>query len=171
VEKNPLYADVSQADMEAQFALAMQIRDKTSQANEAVIRIRDIRKQSDDRLQKAGPRAATLKADADALKAKLSAVEEEIYQVRNQSGQDPLNFPIKLNNRLAALRRSVETGDARPTDASFVVFKDLSAELDTQLARLTAIERTDLAAFNKRLVAAKLEPIKSPGTRMKGSGI
>lgn len=161
IEKNPNYADVSQADLEAQFALAMQIRDKTSAVNQAVIRIRDIKKQLDERLQKAGPKAAGLKAPADSLKGKLSGVEEEIYQVRNQSGQDPLNFPIKLNNRLAALRRSVETGDARPTDSSYVVFKELSAELDAQLARLNEIERVDLASFNKRLSAAKLEPVSA----------
>jgi len=159
VEKNPLYSDVTQADLEAQFALAMQIRNKTSEANEAVIRIREIKKQADDRVQKGGARAAKVKPQADALKAKLSEVEEEIYQVRNQSGQDPLNFPIKLNNRLAALRRTVETGDARPTDSSYVVFKELSAELDARLSRLSEIERVDLQAFNKRLVTGKLEPI------------
>ncbi len=167
--KNPLYADVSQADLEAQFALAMQIRDKTSAANDAVIRIREIRRQADDRLQKAGGKAARLTPPADALKAKLGAVEEEIYQVRNQSGQDPLNFPIELNNRLASLRRSVETGDARPTDASYVVFKELSAELDARLARLKEIERTELAAFNKRLVSAKLEPIAVAPKAIPGS--
>jgi hypothetical protein len=167
VEKNPLYADVSQADLEAQFVLAMQIRDATSKANDAVIRIREIKKQADDRLQKAAARSARLRPYADALKTKLGVVEQEIYQVRNQSGQDPLNFPIKLNNRLAALRRSVESGDARPTDASYVVFKELSAELATQLARLNDIEREDLAAFNKRLVSAKLEPI--PVTQKAGT--
>ena len=97
---------------------------------------------------------------ADALTKKLSEVEEEIYQVRNQSNQDPLNFPIKLNNRLAALRRTVETGDARPTNASYQVFSELSAELDVQLAKLKNIRDTDLAAFNKTLVFWNLEPIK-----------
>jgi hypothetical protein len=63
-------------------------------------------------------------------------VEEDVYQVRNRSNQDPLNFPIKLNNQLAALARSIETGDAKPTDASYVVFKELSARLDALKARL-----------------------------------
>ena len=91
---------------------------------------------------------------------KLSEVEEEIYQVRNQSNQDPLNFPIKLNNRIAALSRTVETGDARPTNASYQVFKELAAELDAQLAKLKKIRDTDLAEFNKTLVFWKLEPIQ-----------
>ena len=87
-------------------------------------------------------------------------MEEEIYQVRNQSNQDPLNFPIKLNNRIAALRRSVETGDARPTSATYVVFRELSAELDAQLARLKGLVNGDLAELNRMLVEKKLEPIR-----------
>ena len=97
---------------------------------------------------------------ADALTRKLSAVEEEIYQVRNQSNQDPLNFPIKLNNRIAALRRSVETGDARPTNATYVVFRELSSELDIQLAKLKALVSVDLDTLNKLLAAKNLEPIR-----------
>ena len=82
--------------------------------------------------------------------------------MRNQSNQDPLNFPIKLNNRIGALRRSVETGDARPTNASYVVFKELSAELDAQLAKLKELKTKDLAEFNKTVEFWKLEPIKFP---------
>jgi len=64
---------------------------------------------------------------------KMTAIEEALYQVKNQSAQDPLNFPIKLNNRLASLRRSMENGDARPTDGAYQVFKELSAELDEHM--------------------------------------
>ena len=64
-------------------------------------------------------------------------MEEELYQVRNRSGQDPLNFPIKLTNRIAALRRSVETGDAKPTDAALRMLEELSAELERQLTIIT----------------------------------
>ena len=69
---------------------------------------------------------------------KLTKIEEDLYQVRNRSGQDPLNFPIRLNNRLAGLQRSVETGEARPTAAAYVVFKELSSDLDRELAELAA---------------------------------
>jgi hypothetical protein len=78
------------------------------------------------------------------LLAGLSRIEEELYQVKNQSGQDPLNFPIRLNNRLAALERSVETGDARPTAGSYQVFKELSAELETQMDALNALLQNKL---------------------------
>src|SRR5207248_2338712 len=131
-------------DLQEQFDLAMKIRDKTSEANQAVIDIREIKKQAKDRADKTKDPAIT--AAADAMTRKISEVEEEIYQVRNQSNQDPLNFPIKINNRIGALRRSVETGDARPTNASYQVFKELSAELDVQLSRLKGLRTTDLAA-------------------------
>jgi hypothetical protein len=56
----------------------------------------------------------------------------------------------------------VETGDARPTNASYQVFKELTAELDVQLARLKALKAAELVQFNKTLVFWKLEPIKIP---------
>ena len=91
----------------------MKVRDRVTEANEAVIRIRDIRAASP---AGSASRDPELRAAADRLLPTLAEVEEALYQVRNRSGQDPLNFPIRLNNRLAALGRSVGTGDARPTD-------------------------------------------------------
>ena len=99
---------VTTADLEAQFELASRIRDRTSQANEAVVQIRDVRAQLDERLE--GSSDSGLLADGGALIGELTEVEEALYQTKNRSNQDPLNFPIRLNNRLASLRRSVETG-------------------------------------------------------------
>ena len=87
-------------------------------------------------------------------------MEGEIYQYRNRSNQDPLNYPIRLNNKLAALQGIVESGDARPTDQSYAVFKDLSARLDKELARLEALVKADVPGFNSLLTGLKLEPIK-----------
>jgi len=92
---------------------------------------------------------------------KLSAVEENLYQVRNRSGQDPLNFPIKLNNRIAALGRSVQTGEARPTAASYVVYRELSAELDVQLRQLDRLIGADVASFNRLLADRNLDRIQA----------
>jgi photosystem II stability/assembly factor-like uncharacterized protein len=159
VKMDPRVTHVTEADLVEQFDLAIKIRDKTSEANQAVILIREIKKQAKERVEKA--RDPQLAAAADLLAKKLSEVEEEVYQVRNQSNQDPLNFPIKLNNRLAALRRSVETGDARPTNAAHAVFKELSDELDLQIAKLNGLLKTELSAFNAMLTGKKLEPIRS----------
>ena len=148
----------SPADLQAQFDLAMQVRDKLSAANQAVIDVRKIRDQVNDRLGKT--QAADLHSAGDALNKKLTGVEEAIYQVKNRSGQDPLNFPIKLNNRIGYLLGVIEGWqDARPTDQTYTIFKQLSAELDAQLAILKAAESGDLAAFNRQLVAANLQSV------------
>ncbi len=134
VRKDSRLGNVSQADLEEQFLLASQIRDKVSEANEAVILIRKLKKEIKDRNDKAkDPAIATA---GERLEARLSRVEEELYQVRNRSNQDPLNFPIKLNNLLGALGRSVTTGDNKPTDQSYAVFEELKARLAVEKKKL-----------------------------------
>ena len=150
VERDPREINITQADLEEQFKLASAVRDKTSEANEMVIRIRDLKKQIDDSVKK----APALNAPGERLATRLSAVEQDVYQVQNRSGQDPLNFPIKINNQLAALLRIIETGDAKPTDQSYVVFKELSAQLDAIKQRLDAILSGDLSTFNSAATAA-----------------
>ena len=86
---------------------------------------------------------------------KISAIEENLYQVKNQSGQDPLNFPIKLNNRLASLRRSMENGDAKPTDGAYKVFSELSKELEQHLEKLNQIISSDLPKVNQLMKRAR----------------
>jgi hypothetical protein len=130
IRMDPRLKGVSVGDVTAEFKLAMQIRDQTSKANEGVIKIRLIKNE----LLKEEPS----KVNKSILK-QLSTIEEELYQVKNQSSQDPLNFPIKVNNRLAALERSVETGDSKPTDASYKVYDELSAELQKYLDSLNKV--------------------------------
>ncbi len=146
IKRNPLYADVSDADLQEQFALSLEIRDKVTEANNAVIRIRSVKRDVADRLTRSTD--ATLTEAGDRLTKNLSAIEEEIYQVRNQSGQDPLNFPIKINNRLASLLGIVSAGDGKPIANAVPIFTDLKAELKVQTDRLQRVMTTDLAAFN-----------------------
>ncbi len=145
VTKDPRLTGVTDADLAEQFKLSMQVRDKTSEANEMVIRIREIKKNIADRVKK----DRSLDAAGERLSTKLSAVEEDIYQVRNRSNQDPLNFPIKLNNQIAALMRVVETGDAKPTDQSYVVFKELNERLEAIKKRYEEILKSDTNGFVK----------------------
>jgi hypothetical protein len=158
VRKHPLYTDVADADLKEQFDLAIQIRDKVSEANNAVLQIRGVKSQVADRLSKAAS-DAKLKAAGDTLTKNLSAVEEEIYQVRNQSGQDPLNFPIKLNNRLATLLSMVCHGDGKPIGNALPVFKDLTAELKVQTDKLQQVLTRDLTAFNTEAKRLSLDPV------------
>lgn len=159
VKRHPLYTDVTDADLKEQFDLAIRIRDKVSEANNAVIQIRSVKSQVVDRLSKPAS-DAKLKAAGDPLIKNLSAVEEEIYQVRNQSGQDPLNFPIKLNNRLASLLSMVNHGDGKPIGNAQPVFADLSAELKVLTDKLQQVLEHDLAAFNAETKRLSLDPVR-----------
>ncbi len=156
------------ADLRAQFDLAMRISERTSNANDAVFMIRDIKTKVDAAIEASGNNQVLVRA-GEALKEKLSGPEGEIYQVRNQSGQDPLNYPIKLNNKIAALLGVVMSGDYRPTDQSYEVFAILSAELQVQLDILKGTIDTDLAAFNRLLAEIDLEEIV-PHDRSKDGG-
>jgi photosystem II stability/assembly factor-like uncharacterized protein len=156
VKRHPLRS-ATDADLKEQFDLAIQIRDKVSEANNAVIRIRALKDQIKDRLAKSPD--ARLADAAGKLTAGLSAVEEAIYQVRNQSSQDPLNFPIKINNRLASLLRVVTTGDGKPIGNAQPIFKDLVAELKVETDRLQQVLASDLPAFNAEATRAGLEAV------------
>ena len=158
-----LLAGITDADLQSQFDLAMQVRNKASQANDAILLIRGIKGQVDDRIKKLdtgkkGKPSATLVA-ARGFNEKLSAVEGEIYQVKNQSSQDPLNFPIKLNNKIAALQGIIESADAKPTDASREVFKMLSDKLDGQLSAMDNTIKTELPKLVALLQKQKLDTV------------
>ena len=145
------------ADMTQQFNLAIQIRDKVSEANNAVIQIRRIKDDVKDRVSKSPD--PQLKAAGDRLTESLSAVEQDIYQVKNQSGQDPLNFPIKTNNRLASLLGMATRGEGKPTANIVPIFEDLKKELKAETDKLDEVLSADLAAFNTAAQKAGVSPV------------
>lgn len=148
---------VTLADLQARFDFALRIRDRVTDANEAVLRIRSIKTQIDDRLGQNDN--AELQELGGTVAGRLSGVEGEIYQVQNQSSQDPLNYPIKLNNKIAALQNLVEGAESRPTDQSFEVFEALSGQLETELEQMTLVIQQDLARLNELLRELGLDPI------------
>jgi hypothetical protein len=161
VGMDPRALDVTMEDLRRQFELAIQVRDRTSQANQAVIDVRKIYSDIEDRVGEDG----SIATQAQQLRSKLGGVEESLYQVRNQSNQDPLNYPIRLNNKLAALQGAVEGVQGAPTAQTYVVFEELSQRLDVQLEALNQIIITDLAEFNRLLQSKNLEPIPDPRAR------
>ncbi len=163
VKRDARLAAVTDADLQAQFDLARRVTAKVSLANDTVLRIRALKAQVQDRASKAvrdPKRDARYAAAAESLTAALTAVEGEIYQWRNQSSQDPLNFPIKLNNKLAALRGTIESADARPTAQSLAVFEELSGRLDAEIAKLEALLKGEVAAFNRLIAGRRLPPVR-----------
>ncbi|MGH9424883.1 MAG: glycosyl hydrolase, partial [Terriglobia bacterium] len=143
--------ETPQAELQEQFDLLMKVREKLSATHEAINNIRDIKKQTEDVAKRAEnhPSKATIADASKKLNQKLSAVEEELIQVKIKSNQDALNYPIKLNNKLAALAGTVGSADTRPTKQEYDVFADLSLKVDFQLAKLKDIVASELPAFNK----------------------
>ena len=154
IERDPRVTGVSDADLKARFDLAQAVTAKVSEANKAVLLVRKLRSQAEAQV-KAGK---TLPGEATALLGKLATVEAELYQVKNQSRQDPLNYPIKLNDKLAGLIGVIDSADAPPTDGARAVFADLSGQLAGQLQALDAA-LAELPATNAALRAAGLQPL------------
>jgi len=142
---------LTQADYQKRFDFLLQVHDKLSEVHEAITRIRDVR----DQVKGVADRAkgttqdTTIAAAARALTEKLTRIEEALYQTKNASSQDPLNYPIRLNNKLAVLTDVAGSAAAPPTDQSYEVYKDLSGRIDAELGKLRGLISGDLVAFNQ----------------------
>ncbi|HEX3559327.1 MAG TPA: hypothetical protein VHU19_08980 [Pyrinomonadaceae bacterium] len=170
IRKDPRLSTTTE-EFQKQLALALKIRDKLTETHNAVAQIRDVKRQLSDLLARIGdqPNAKAVVDAGHDLNAKLSAVEEELYQTKNQSSQDPLNFPIKLNNKLAALGSIVGSADAQPTEQSYALYDELAAQIDAQLQRLNRMMTTDLKAFNNLVRSSDIPAVivkPSPGAAM-----
>jgi len=149
----------TQADLQAQFDFLVSVRDKLTETHQAIKQIRDVREQVNtimDRTEDHDGNEVISEA-GKAMLDDMKAIEEALYQTKNQSGQDPLNFPIRLNNRLSGVVGVVSNGDFRPTNQSIGVRDEISALIDVELAKLKTILDTDLPAFN-RLVREQAVP-------------
>jgi photosystem II stability/assembly factor-like uncharacterized protein len=165
VKKDPR-STATDADLVAQHDFLIRIRDQVTRANDAVRTIRNVKYQLGQRRSALTGDAATV---ASAFIDSLSAVEGEIYQVKNQSGQDPLNYPIKLNNQIAALSGFVASGDRRPPPQALEVYNTLIPQLDREMARLQRAMTTQLPRVNTALKAAGQAEIV-PSTDELGGG-
>ena len=81
----------------------------------------------------------------------IDAIEESLYQTRNESRQDPLNYPIRLNNKLTSLMRLVAIGDSRPTTQALEVQAELRQQIEQQLSMLDPVWNTRVPQLNERI--------------------
>jgi hypothetical protein len=154
--------DATPDDYAKQLSLALQVRDKLSATNDAVIRIRAVRQQLDEFAKRDDKRVSDA---AKALSAKLTTVEEDLYQTKNRASEDPLNFPIKLNNKLAYVMGTVESSDNAPTAQSYMVYEDVATRVNADLKTLDNLLNVDLAAFNKLVHDQGVAAVEAPKVR------
>lgn len=158
--KDPRIATTPE-EFKQQFDFLITVRDKVSEAHAAVNAIRDIRKQTDDlikRLEKE-PQKDTVQATAKKLNEKLKGIEEAIVQVKIKSGQDALNYPIKLNDKIATLSGVASSADTPPTKQTYDVYTFLTTKLDGLIAKYNDIVAGDLVAFNALVKALEVPAV------------
>jgi photosystem II stability/assembly factor-like uncharacterized protein len=138
----------------SQLELELQVRNKLSQANQGVVDAREVRGQIDeltDRL-KATAQAEKVKLVTDrarALSDELRVIEEGLYQTKNRASEDPLNYPVRLNNKLAALLSDIAASDTQPTAAQQQVYEDLATSVNAELNRLKQVMGDGVRGLNK----------------------
>ena len=163
IKKDPR-SDATDADLQSQFKMLLAIRDRTTDANMAVRSVRNMRWQVADRAPRlSGQPSIEFQSLANDMMAELTTAEQEVYQTKNQSSQDPLNYPIKLNNQIAALAGTVGSGEYRPTQQAQQAFTMLSSKLEVQLVAVKKSMDSHLPRMNAILKAAGL-PELTPST-------
>jgi hypothetical protein len=160
IQKDPR-SQSSIEDLQKQFDFLIVIRDKLSEVHKSIARTRDLKSQITAFKKRIADeeKYESLSEQATSLIKELTEVEEALYQTKNRSPQDPLNYPIKLNNRLSALVSVASTGDYAPTAQSFEVRDMLIAEIDELLAQQNEVVTKGIKKFNSAIRKAKVPAI------------
>jgi hypothetical protein len=160
-------AEASVADMQAQYDFITAVNTKVQEAHDAIKNIRAVSKKLDafSSQYKGDESLKALLDQAKALKEGLSEVEKALYQTQNRSGQDPLNFPIRLTNKLGHLNSLVGLDDFGPTAQDQAVREELTAAIDAQLATYKKLVGADLDAFNQAFNQKQLPFLKLEATK------
>ncbi|MFC1731543.1 WD40/YVTN/BNR-like repeat-containing protein [candidate division KSB1 bacterium] len=154
VKMNPNLVEhwgTTQQDLVEQRDFLLKIRDKATEVHETVIQLRSIKSDLSalkDRIAD-NPDARDIGGKADEITGRLSEIEANILEVRSQSAQDPLNFPIKVNNKIAALNGVVARSYLRPTRQSYEVFDMLSAEFDEYRREYESVINAEIPELNR----------------------
>lgn len=158
VKADPNYK-ITQADYEDQFNFLIKVRDKFNDVQKAIKDIRTLRTQINELTARAGKDLPKdVKQLADTINKQMTAIEETLYQTKSRSGQDVLNYPIRINDKLSGVFDAANSGLQAPSKQVRDVFADLSAQADAELAKLKRIKEEDIAKLNQ-LIREKSVPV------------
>ena len=150
------------ADMQAQFDFLKSIGDKVTETHQGITKIRTTRKQISDLQKRVGDEEEyqELKDLSKSILKELKAIEEALYQTRNQSRQDPLNFPIRLNNKLGHLNSLMGIGDYKPTDQAVAFKNEVTKAIDDELGKLDKVMKEMIPQLNQKVKEAQIDAIQ-----------
>ena len=156
-------AEGTAADRTAQFEFLKAVRDKVDETHDAIRHMRATRGQISALVGRLEREDHPELFDAsDRLDSSMVAIEEVLYQTKLKSNQDMLNYPIKLNNKLAHVGSLASMGIYRPTDQMEAVRQDISAKIDVELTKWYALRDEQLPAFNALIRSSEIEFIEAP---------
>ena len=147
---NPV-SESSVADMQKQFDFVNKVNQTVDRAHKAIKNIRSINGKLKEFVEqnKTDSTATTLVKQAEKIQKSLTQIEETLYQTQNRSNQDPLNFPIRLTNKLGHLNRLITMDDFPPTAQDEAVRKELTTTVDQTMEAYKKIIDQDVIKFNK----------------------
>ena len=149
----------SNSDLKEQFGFLISIRDKINTIHKSIEEIRSTRNQLNDLKNKLDENHTEINGMIDEINTKISKIEKELYQTKNRSGQDPLNFPIRLNNKLAHLTSVASVGNFKPTDQMYDVRDELLILIDKELESWESIKSIDLEQLNTTIIKNNIQLI------------
>jgi photosystem II stability/assembly factor-like uncharacterized protein len=151
-------AEVGVAAMQKQYDFVEDVNATVDRAHQSIKKIRKISTQLDAFTKQYKDNEATKKLveNAKKMKSDFESIEKALYQTQNRSGQDPLNFPIRLTNKLGHLNSLVTMDDFPPTDQDILVKNELTAEINKELGTFDTLVDTEIKAFNEAFNTLKL---------------
>ena len=146
-------------DLKEQFDFLLSVRDKVSDIHQTIIDIRSSRSQLIDLKSKISDKYPDMENSISDVISRITLIEEKLYQTKNRSGQDPLNFPIRLNNKLAHLSSVASVGNFKPTDQMYNVRDELIGLIDKELKMWEDIKENDLVKLNSTILENNIQLI------------
>jgi len=153
--------NIPQSDYEAQFAFINEINLKVSDAHQTIEDIRTLKGQMKSYKSLVADNEEIL-TEITKIDSLLTDVEKNLYQTQNQSRQDPLNFPIKLTNKLAHLNSLTSMSDYAPTSQSIALKAELESLIDTELSKYVEVTNTLIPELNKMIKMSQIDAINVP---------
>jgi hypothetical protein len=141
---------ISQQDYEAQFDFLQTVTNKFNEVQKTIKTIRTLRSQINDFVSRQGKDIPKdVKQLADSINKKMTSIEETLYQTKSKSSQDPLNYPIRLNDKLSGVYSAANSGISAPSKQVRAVYAELAAQCDEQIAAMKKIQEVDLVRLNQ----------------------
>ncbi len=146
-------------DLKEQFDFLISVRDKVTEIHKSIVQIRSTRNQLENLKEKLSDDHIEINKSIDSILERISKIEENLYQTKNRSGQDPLNFPIRLNNKLAHLLSVASRGNFKPTDQMYGVRDELIEKINAQLLKWENIKSSELDKLNATILENNIQLI------------